>query len=226
MYYEDEYLLLSGIQHYAFCKRQWGLIHIELQWSENLRTVEGRLVHERAHDAAIVERRGDLITSRAMPVSSRALGISGECDVVEFHREERESDRSVYIPAYGGIYSVVPVEYKRGAPKSDDIDALQLCAQAMCLEEMLSCRIPAGYIFYAETRRRQQVDFTDGLRTAVGETVSEMHDYFRRGLTPRSKRTKACNACSLRDLCLPALEKKRTAGGYIDGAINGGDGEE
>ncbi len=154
-----------------------------------------------------------------MPVSSRELGISGECDVVEFHREEKESDRAVFIPAYGGIYSAVPVEYKRGAPKADDIDALQLCAQSMCLEEMLSCKIPSGYIFYAETRRRQQVTFTDELREKVADIVSEMHDYFRRGVTPRGKRTKACGACSLRDLCLPALEGRKNVGSYIDGAI-------
>lgn len=223
MYTEDEYLQLSGIQHYAFCKRQWGLTYIEQQWDENVRTVEGHLVHERAHDASIVERRGDIITSRAMPISSSALGVSGECDVVEFHREATESDEAVLIPAYGGIYRIVPIEYKRGSPKSNDVDALQLCAQAMCLEEMLSCKVGSGYLFYAETRRRQQVDFTNELRGNVIHTFFEMHDYYRRGVTPRSKRTRSCNACSLRDLCLPVLEKKRDVCSYIDNEIGYGD---
>lgn len=219
---EDEYVMLSGIQHYAFCKRQWGLIHLEQQWAENLRTVEGHLVHERAHESS-VEHRGDVITSRAMMVSSRELGVSGECDIVEFHKEATESDDAVFIPAYGGIYSVVPVEYKRGSPKINEVDALQLCAQAMCLEEMMSCHIGAGYIYYAEPRRRQYIEFTDGLRDEVRRILGEMHDFYRRGVTPRGKRTKSCNACSLSDLCLPSLEKKRGVGSYIDGAI--GEGE-
>ncbi len=221
---EDEYLKLSGIQHYAFCKRQWGLIHIEQQWAENLRTVEGHLVHERAHDVS-VEHRGDVITSRAMTVASRELGVSGECDVVEFHKETSERDDAVFIHAYGGIYSIVPVEYKRGSPKINEVDALQLCAQAMCLEEMMSCRIGAGYIYYAETRRRQRIGFTDELCGEVRRIFGEMHDYYRRGVTPRGKRTKSCNACSLSDLCLPALEKKRDVGSYIDGAIEEGETE-
>ncbi len=166
-----------------------------------------------------MERRGDVITSRAMPVSSRTLGLSGECDVVEFHREDAESDRAVFLPAYDGIYSIIPVEYKRGSPKTDDIDILQLCAQALCLEEMFSCAIREGSIFYAETRRRQRVVFTAELREKVGHIVDEMHDLYRRGITPRGKRTKACSACSLRDLCIPALEKKRSAGKYIDDTI-------
>ena len=218
MYAEDEYLQLSGIQHYAFCKRQWGLAYIEQQWQENVRTVEGHLVHERAHDVS-TEHRGDVITSRAMPVSSRALGISGECDVVEFHKETAQRDDAVFLPAYGGIYSVVPVEYKRGSPKQNEVDALQLCAQALCLEEMLSCRIDAGYLFYAQTRRRQRIEFTDELRGEVKRIFQEMHELYRRGVTPRGRRTKSCNACSLRDLCLPALEKKRDVGRYIDGEI-------
>lgn len=164
MYEEDEFLQLSGIQHFSFCRRQWALAYIELQWNENVRTVEGHLLHERAHDRTIAEKRGDIIVSRAMPVHSRELGISGECDVVEFHRSQSG------IPLIGrdGLYQVVPVEYKRGEPKENDSDILQLTAQAMCLEEMMCCEIPVGYLFYGETRHRTQIDITDRMRDPCG----------------------------------------------------------
>ena len=133
MYKEEDYLQLSGIQHFAFCRRQWALAYIELQWDENVRTVEGKLLHEKAHDPTNAEKRGDLIISRGMPVYSRELGISGECDVVEFHR----SQDGITLFGRDGLYEVIPIEYKRGKPKENDVDILQLMAQALCLEEML-----------------------------------------------------------------------------------------
>ena len=140
LYNEEEYLQLSGIQHFAFCRRQWALAYIELQWQENVRTIEGKILHENAHDAAMKEKRGDLIIARAMPIHSREIGISGECDVVEFHK----SDEGIPISGREGKYTAVPIEYKRGKPKSTDVDALQVAAQALCLEEMLCCEIPYG----------------------------------------------------------------------------------
>ena len=134
MYKEEEFLQLSGIQHFAFCRRQWALAYIEMQWQENVRTVEGKILHENAHDPAIKEKRGDLLIVRAMPVHSREMGASGECDVVEFHKTKD----GISIAGREGNYSVVPVEYKRGKPKTDDSDILQVAAQALCLEEMLS----------------------------------------------------------------------------------------
>ena len=144
MYKEEDYLQLSGIQHFAFCRRQWALAYIELQWDENVRTVEGKLLHEKAHDPTNAEKRGDLIISRGMPVYSRELGISGECDVVEFHR----SQDGITLFGRDGLYEVIPIEYKRGKPKENDVDILQLMAQALCLEEMLCCQIPFGYLYY------------------------------------------------------------------------------
>ena len=157
MYEEDEFLQLSGIQHFAFCRRQWALAYLEMQWQENVRTVEGKLLHEKAHDASIKEKRGDLLIVRALPVHSREIGISGECDVVEFHKSKDG------VPLFGQKekYRVVPVEYKRGRPKKDDIDALQIAAQALCLEEMLCCEIPYGYIYYGETRHREKIFHQD-----------------------------------------------------------------
>ena len=220
MYCEDDYIQLSGIQHFAFCKRQWGLVYLEQQWLENLRTAEGRIVHERAHDSFSTEKRKDLIISRGIQVSSKELGISGECDVVEFHRSDPESAQAAYIPEYDGFFKVIPIEYKRGTSKTEEFDRLQLCAQALCLEEMLCVYIPEGFIYYAETKRRQKIEFSDELKNSVRNIVSQIHDYSSRGITPSAKRTKSCNACSVRDICLPQLEKKKSAKGYIMSAIS------
>ena len=146
----DSYLLMSGIQHFCFCRRQWALIHLEQQWAENLRTAEGHLLHERCHDEALHEKRGGLLTVRGMRVVSHRLQLSGVCDVVEF----RASPEGVPLQDYPGLWLPLPVEYKHGSPKANDADRLQLCAQAMALEEMLVCEIPRGALFYAETRRR------------------------------------------------------------------------
>lgn len=208
-------LPLSGIQHFSFCRRQWALIHLEDQWAENLRTVEGRLLHSRAHEDGLRERRGDVLTIRGLAVYSQRLGLSGKCDVVEFHAD------AAGVPLRGedGRWQPFPVEYKRGEPKSGDEDRLQLCAQGMCLEEMLCCRIPEGALYYGETRRREQVVFTPELRAQVEAMAGEMHDYARRGYTPRPKPRKGCAACSLRELCLPAMRRISSASAYLSAHI-------
>ncbi|MEA4892457.1 MAG: CRISPR-associated protein Cas4 [Peptococcaceae bacterium] len=210
-YQEEDYLLLSGLQHFSFCRRQWALIHIEQQWQENLRTVEGMLLHQRAHDDRIQEKRGGLLISRGMPVYSRELGVSGVCDVVEF-RQSADG-----IPLFGrpGLYQPTPIEYKRGSPKESDADRLQLCCQAMCLEEMLSCPISQGCLYYGETKRRSPVEFTEPLREQVVTMLEEMHRYFARGYTPKVKPSKSCKACSLADLCLPKLYRSSSAEVYV-----------
>lgn len=211
MYEEEDFLQLSGIQHFDFCRRQWALAYIELQWQENVRTVEGKLLHEKAHDASLAEKRGDLIISRAMPVHSRELGISGECDIVEFYR----SEEGIALHGREGLYQVIPVEYKRGKPKVKDADRLQLAAQALCLEEMLCCHIPAGYLYYGETRHRECVMIDEELRKKVRDTFQEMHQYYERRYTPKVKWSKSCNACSLKDICLPAMGKQKSVSAYI-----------
>lgn len=216
MYNEEDYLQLSGIQHFAFCRRQWALAYIELQWSENVRTVEGKLLHEKAHDVTSEEKRGDLIISRAMPIHSRELGISGECDIVEFHRKET----GINLAGRDGNYGVIPIEYKRGRPKQNDVDILQLTAQAMCLEEMLCCVISYGYLYYGETRHRSKVIFEEPIRQKVRDSFREMHQYYERRYTPRVKRSKSCNACSLKDICLPLLGVDKSAASYIDKALS------
>lgn len=211
VYKESDYLQLSGLQHFAFCRRQWALIHIEQQWAENFRTVEGNILHARAHDSASRESRGAVRITRGMYIHSAELGISGQCDVVEFHRDES----GVPISGWEGKWIPFPVEYKRGSPKLTDADRLQLCAQAMCLEEMLCCPVPQGALFYGETRRREIVSCTPELREQVRGALDEMHSLYRRGHTPKVKPSKSCNACSLKMLCLPALMKQGTVGEYL-----------
>ena len=207
----DDYLMMSGLQHFCFCRRQWALIHLEQQWSENQRTAEGHLLHERCHDDTLREKRGDLLTVRGMQVVSHRLRLAGVCDVVEF----RADPAGVPLQGQPGRWLPLPVEYKHGAPKQSDADRLQLCAQAMALEEMLVCEVPRGALFYAETRRREWVDLTPELRQKTQQLADEMNDYFARGYTPRVKPGKHCNACSLKELCLPALCRRADAAGYI-----------
>lgn len=204
-------MLLSGIQHFAFCKRQWALIHIEQQWQENLRTIEGEILHERTHDSNVKEKRGDIIVSRGMAIFSRTLGITGTCDVVELHK----SPDGVSIYGRDGTYLPVPVEYKRGKPKEDESDVLQLCAQAMCLEEMLLCVIPKAFLFYGETKRRLKIILDDELRERVRTIFKEMHELYDRRYTPKVKISKSCKACSLTELCMPRLCKNPSALNYM-----------
>jgi len=210
-YKEEDYLPLSGLQHFAFCRRQWALIHIEQQWAENLRTMDGRILHEKAHDFTSREKRGDVIVTRDMRIHSSELGISGSCDVVEF----RKGEQGIPLPGQTGLWLAYPVEYKRGAPKLTEVDRLQLCAQAMCLEEMLCCDIPEGAVFYGEIRRREVVDLDEELRCRVRDLLLQMHDLYRRSYTPKVKPQKGCNACSLKELCLPKLMKKYSVVDYL-----------
>ncbi len=211
MYQEEEYLSLSGLQHFAFCRRQWALIHIEQQWKENLRTVEGNLFHHRAHDEQQRERRGDTLILRGLSVFSARLGITGKCDVVEFHT----AAKGITLQGEEGTWEPYPIEYKRGAPKGHNADALQLCAQAMCLEEMLCCNISEGALFYGETRRRTVVCFNEMLRQQVSDLLKEMHMLYARGYTPRVKPSKGCNACSLKEICLPTLQRRGPVSRYL-----------
>jgi CRISPR-associated exonuclease Cas4 len=210
-YKEEDYLQLSGIQHFLFCRRQWALIHLEQQWAENYRTTDGALMHQRAHDTQERTRRGEVLTVRGMYIHSRRLGLSGQCDVVEF----RKSPEGVALFGEEGLWIPHPVEYKRGRDKPNEMDRAQLCAQAMCLEEMLCCDIPEGALYYGELRRRQAVAFTPELRGVVEGAAQEMHQLYTRGYTPKVKPRKGCSACSLRDLCVPKLIRKSSVAAYL-----------
>lgn len=210
-YQEEDYLSLSGIQHFEFCRRQWALIHIEQQWQENVRTLEGEYLHKNAHDSENSTVKNGIIISKGMPIFSKTMGVNGVCDVVEFHK----SEDGVTIFDREGLYSPLPVEYKRGEPKSYDADELQLCAQAMCIEEMLMCHIEHGFLYYGEIRHRHSVNFNEQTRNKVKEIFQEMHQYYQRRYTPKVKTTKGCKACSLADICLPKLCKNISVNAYI-----------
>ena len=212
---------LSALQHYAYCRRQWGLIFLEQQWAENQRTAEGHLLHEHCHDDSFREKRGDLLIVRGLRVISHRLRLSGTCDVVEF----RADPDGISLQDYSGLWLPLPVEYKHGSPKTNDADRLQLCAQGMALEEMLVCDIAQGAIFYAETRRREQVEFTSELRQKTQKMADEMNDYFARGYTPKVKPGKHCNACSLKELCLPTLCRRSNADDYIRSHLEESEGD-
>ncbi|PJM75150.1 CRISPR-associated protein Cas4 [Bifidobacterium simiarum] len=220
-YPEDDWLALSGIQHFSFCRRQWALIHIEQQWQDNYLTTAGSLEHDRAHDYAQSETRGDLLIMRDLRVFSRRLGITGACDVVEF----RQDINGVPLQGRTGSWLPYPVEYKHGKPKRLDADRLQLCAEAMCLEEMLACPISEGALFYQQIKRRERVSFDSQLKGQVAAMTREMHDLLKRGYTPKVKPSKSCRSCSLRDICLPELNKTLSARKFIEETVHAEIGE-
>ncbi|KJS20065.1 MAG: CRISPR-associated protein Cas4 [Clostridiaceae bacterium BRH_c20a] len=205
---DEDLLALSGIQHFAFCPRQWALIHIEKQWTENLLTVEGKQLHERVDNPDFFEARGGILTTRSVSLASYTLGFYGVADIVEFHAVK---EKGIRLHGREGIWKPIPVEYKRGKPKKDIIDEVQLCTQAMCLEEMLLTKIEHGYLFYGETRHREKVTFDVGLRGKVADFAEQMHILYEKQFTPlATKKEKSCKACSLVDVCLPKLGIKQT----------------
>lgn len=213
---EDRYLMLSGLQHFQFCKRQWALIHIEQQWEENARTIEGQHLHQKADQPFIKEKRRDKLVVRAMPIQSKELQLSGICDVVEFIQDPD----GVELTGVEGTYKVYPVEYKRGKPKKGDEDVIQLAAQAICLEEMMLCRVDTGYIFYNEIKHRVEVPMNDMLRDQVRQMAAEMHHYYDRRHTPKVKTGPFCKNCSLQHICVPNLMHKRSVQSYIEGRLS------
>ncbi len=206
-YPEEDYIQLSALQHYLFCPRQCAIIHIEQAWTENMLTAMGRLMHDKAHETKYEKRANNIIT-RGLRLFSKKMGVSGQTDVVEFHKAENSSMGCTLL-RFSGIWQPYPVEYKRGKPKTDHSDEVQLCAQAICLEEMLDIGILEGSIFYGKSRRRQVVAFTDDLRDLTQQTALNIHALFKSEKTPVSNYSKRCNSCSLIEQCLP----KRTSSG-------------
>jgi len=197
-YAEHDYFMLSALQHYLFCPRQCALIHIEQTWTENIFTAQGRLMHNKVHETKY-EKRNNIITARGLRLFSTELGISGQADVVEFHK----SDKGCALPGFSGKWTVFPVEYKRGKPKQNKSDEVQLCAQAVCLEEMLDVDISEGAIFYGKNRRRLSVVFGSELRSLTKKTAENIHEMFAAGRTPKAEYSKKCDSCSLKDICMP-----------------------
>lgn len=207
---DEELIPLSALQHFLYCPRQCALIHLERQWADNLHTAEGHLLHKRA-DTPRTERRRGVRTVTAMPLLALELGITGKADVVEFHSGETGEQ-------------VVPVEYKRGRPKSHRADEVQLCAQALCLEAMLGVSVPSGALFYGQTRRRQDVAFDSSLRELTRQTISDTRAMLASRQTPTARYDACrCDRCSLIDLCQPRLLGRRSVKGWLHHQIDDGD---
>jgi len=207
MFADEELLPLSALQHLLFCERQCALIHIERLWVENRLTVEGRHLHHKAHGGGTETKPGVRVV-RGLALRSLRLGLIGQADVVEFQ-------------AFGGTEPrAFPVEYKRGKPKSNDADRVQLCAQALCLEEMLNVPVAAGALYYGQTRRRRNVEFDASLRGVTEDACVRLHDMIAKRVTPRAVREPKCDQCSLIELCLPdALSPTRGAAAYVQRAL-------
>lgn len=208
MFCDDELLPLSGLQHLVFCRRQYALIHIEGAWAENRLTAEGRVMHEKVHGDEAESRPGIRI-ARGLRIHSRRLGLAGQADVVEFHEAAGNEPGCVTLPGRPGRWRVFPIEYKRGKPKPDASDEVQLCAQALCLEEMLDAQIGAGALFYGRPRRRTEVVFDESLREETARLAAQMRELAASGRTPAAEYGKRCENCSLNDVCQP-----RTTGGH------------
>lgn len=208
LFAEDDLLPISALQHLLFCERQCALIHIEGLWAENRLTVEGRHLHTKAHEGPREVRAGIRIT-RGLPLRSLRLGLVGKADVVEFHPVGETLGERPF-----------PVEYKRGRPKKYDADKVQLCAQALCLEEMLATSVAAGALFYGGTRRRLEIPFDGRLRSLTEDTVRRLRALIISGHTPRAVRESKCDSCSLLELCLPeATELRHSAADYLARAL-------
>lgn len=196
--------MLSGIQHIAFCERQWAFIHIEQQWLENLLTAEGHILHERVDNPLEIESRGDRQFLRSVPLVSYKLGLYGRADIVELHRIVTGGfENSIEIPGKQGRWKIIPIEYKRGKPKSDDCDRVQLCAQAICLEEMHRVKIPEGFLYYGQPQHRYIVNLDEDLRKQTRWYANRMHELYDAFLTPSPVYRKHCHACSMFDVCEP-----------------------
>lgn len=198
MYTEDDLLPISALQHLVFCPRQCGLIHIEQLWDENRLTAQGRQLHERVHEADDENRPGVRIV-RGLRIHSYRLGLIGQADVVEFH----QSQTGIELPGANGLWQPFPIEYKRGKPKKNGCDEVQLCAQTMCLEEMLEVNVSEGALFYGKPRKRKAVKLTNLLRRQTEETARQVHELLDGCITPTASYEKKCNSCSLYYRCMP-----------------------
>ena len=220
MYYaDDDMLMLSGIQHYMFCPRQWALIHIEQQWNDNRLTAEGKLLHKNVDNPTYRQKNGDAITLRAVNIASHTLGLYGISDAIELIPSDSEVD-AITHPRYAGYWKPYPIEYKRGHSKPDERDKVQLAAQVICIEEMYEIHIPKAALFYNETRHREQVTIDDRLRQLTYELSEAMHKTFDSRVTPRAVEQKGCKNCSLRDICSPELTKKTSVSNYLKQSLD------
>ena len=214
MYTEEDMLMLSGIQHYMFCPRQWGLIHLSQEWEDNRLTVEGQLLHENVDNPFYRQKNGDIITLRSVHIASHELGLYGIADAIELLPAE-SSDNAITHNRYPGFWHPYPIEYKRGHQKPDERDEVQLAAQVICLEEMYGIHIEYAALFYGEVRRREVIHIDEQLRALTFECARKMHDAWSRRYFPKANKKPRCKKCSLVDICLPELEQRPSVSDYL-----------
>lgn len=213
-YSEDDMLMLSGIQHYMFCPRQWALIHIEQQWEENKLTVEGNLLHSNVDNPFYRQKNGETITLRSVSIASKKLGLYGITDAIEL-KSTKDTVNAITHPSYLGYWLPYPIEYKRGHSKPDERDEVQLAAQVICLEEMYGIHISTAALYYGETRHREAITINDDLRELTCKLANEMHCIYQKGDMPKAIMKSHCKSCSLVDICLPQLNKCLPVSDYL-----------
>lgn len=214
MYTDDEMLMLSGIQHYKFCPRQWALIHIDQQWEDNRLTIEGDILHENVDNPFYRQKNGDVITLRSLHIASKELGLYGITDAVELVPSDTSED-AITHNRYKGYWKPYPVEYKRGKQKPDERDEVQLAAQVMCLEEMYDIHIPYAALYYNEPKRREIITISDNLRELTRQCAQEMHELFKKGTMPKPIKKRHCKNCSLQNICMPEIVDCTKASYYL-----------
>ena len=205
MYTDDEMLMLSGIQHYVFCPRQWALIHVEQQWEDNRLTMEGNVLHENVDNPFYRQKNGDTITLRSVHLASRQLGLYGISDAIELLPSDT-AENSITHPRYPGRWTPYPVEYKRGHSKPNACDEVQLAAQVICLEEMYGIRVDYAALFYNETKRREAISISEELRALTRRCADDMHRIFSSGQLPPVDKQRHCKNCSLANVCMPGVD--------------------
>lgn len=215
IYTEDEMLMLSGIQHYVFCPRQWAMIHIEQQWEENRLTTEGMLLHQHVDDPMYRQKNRNIITLRRVAIASKVLGLNGFSDAIELLPADNYIQNSIRHPKYQGNWSPVPIEYKRGKEKPDRRDEVQVAAQALCLEEMYNIHIPNGALYYGEEHARKMVVLNEELRTFTQYCANQMHKIYQTGITPKAEYKSHCRSCSIKDICMPKLPSRCLVKNYL-----------
>jgi CRISPR-associated exonuclease Cas4 len=214
MYEEDDMLMLSGIQHFVFCPRQWALIHLEQQWADNKLTMQGQILHTNVDNPFYRQKNGDVITLRSVHLASRRLGLYGISDAVELLPSD-SPDNSITHERYAGYWRPFPVEYKRGRRKPNECDEVQLAAQVMCLEEMYGIHIPYAALYYNEVKHRETISISDTLRQTTQRCADKMHEIYKSQVIPDANKHKFCKSCSLKDICLPETNDCAKVANYL-----------
>lgn len=206
--FEDfDRLSLSSLKQYIYCKRRFALMYVECEWGSNYKIVEGDLFHERVDNPLFSEKRGDLHISRSVPIYSDVMNLYGVADIIEFIKD----DSGIKIHGKRERWRINPVEYKNGKPEKSNADNFQLCAQALCLEEMFNTNIEHGDIYYGKIKRRVTVDFTNELRSDVKEQVKNMKELLEQQLLPPKPKNQNCSLCSLENVCIPTIIRNQTS---------------